>query len=89
MVTKNEASFKSTWRLLRENILQIVWVPCVAHYIDLMLEDISKMEDVHETVEGEDDYGVTHEKINRIMSYLDQGLQDSLHIVFPRVSSPL
>lgn len=46
-----------------------------------MLEDISKMEDVHETVEGEDDYGVTHEKRNRIMSYLDQGLQDLLHSV--------
>jgi hypothetical protein len=42
LVTDNEASYKAAGRLLMEKRRHIYWVPCAAHSIDLMMEDIGK-----------------------------------------------
>ena len=43
VVTDNEASFKASGMLLMEKRKHLFWSPCVAHCIDLMLEDIASM----------------------------------------------
>ena len=43
VVTDNEASFKAAGMLLMEKLKHLFWSPCVAHCIDLMLEDIASM----------------------------------------------
>ena len=40
VVTDNEASFKVAGMLLMEKRRHLLWSPCTAHCIDLMLEDI-------------------------------------------------
>ncbi|RWR88754.1 Glutathione S-transferase 1 [Cinnamomum micranthum f. kanehirae] len=47
----NAANFKAAAKKLREKHRSIIWVPCTAHCIDLMLEDIGKLDDVRETID--------------------------------------
>jgi len=51
IVTDNAANFKAAAKKLREKHRSIIWVLCTAHCIDLMLEDIGILDDVHDTVD--------------------------------------
>ena len=51
IVTDNEASFKAADHLLMEKRKHLFWSPCVAHCIDLMLEDIGSLKSVKETLD--------------------------------------
>ncbi|RVW66251.1 hypothetical protein CK203_066386 [Vitis vinifera] len=51
VVTDNEASFKAVGMLLMEKRKHLFWSPCVAHCIDLMLEDIGSMKQIKETLD--------------------------------------
>ena len=51
VVTDNEASFKAAGRMLMEKRKHLFWSPCVAHCIDLMLEDIDFAKLVKETLD--------------------------------------
>ena len=51
VVIDNEASFKTTSMLLMEKRKHLFWSPCVAHCIDLMLEDIGNMKQIKETLD--------------------------------------
>ncbi|CAD6225790.1 unnamed protein product [Miscanthus lutarioriparius] len=43
IVTDNGANFKAAGRLLMERIPHLFWTPCAAHCLDLLLEDIGKI----------------------------------------------
>ena len=43
VVTDNGANFKAAGRILMERIPTLFWTPCAAHCLDLMLEDIGKI----------------------------------------------
>ena len=51
VVTDNEASFKAADMLLMKKRKHLFWSPCVAHCIDLMLEDIASMKQIKETLD--------------------------------------
>ncbi|RWR90997.1 hypothetical protein CKAN_02013200 [Cinnamomum micranthum f. kanehirae] len=51
VVTDNTANFETTGRTLLEKMPHIVWVSCAAHCIDLILDDIGKLDDVHKTID--------------------------------------
>ena len=51
VVTDNETSFKVAGMLLMEKQKHLLWSPCAAHYIDLMLEDIASMKQINETLD--------------------------------------
>ena len=51
VVTDNAANYATTGRLLSAKYPTIFWTPCAAHCIDLMLEDIRKMEWVQAVVQ--------------------------------------
>ncbi|XP_057837206.1 uncharacterized protein LOC131047347 isoform X2 [Cryptomeria japonica] len=51
VVTDNAANYVAAGRLLMERHPSIVWTPCAAHCIDLMLEDIGKIPWVKRCVE--------------------------------------
>ncbi|RVX01740.1 hypothetical protein CK203_024334 [Vitis vinifera] len=51
VVTNNEASFKAAGMLLMEKRKHLFWSPCVAHCIDLMLEDIASMKHIKEILD--------------------------------------
>ena len=51
LVTDNEASFKAPGHLLMEKREHLFWSPCVAHCIDLMLEDIDFVKSIKETLD--------------------------------------
>ena len=42
VITDNAANYVLTGKMLEEKYTTIFWTPCVAHCIDLMLEDICK-----------------------------------------------
>ena len=44
VVTDNGANYKAADRLLMEKIPTMYWTPCAAHCLDLMLEDIGKLQ---------------------------------------------
>ena len=50
VVTDNEASFKVASMLLMEKRRHLLWSPCTAHCIDLMLEDIGSIKQIKETL---------------------------------------
>ena len=52
IVTDNEASYKKAGKLLMRKWPHLYWVPCAAHCIDLMLEDIGKEDEVKKVVEA-------------------------------------
>ncbi|XP_015649249.1 uncharacterized protein [Oryza sativa Japonica Group] len=49
IITDNGSNYKKACRLLRQEYPTIVWQPCVAHTINLMLKEVGKMPD-HESV---------------------------------------
>ena len=51
VVTNNMANFKAMGKILHDKMAHIVWLPCAAHCIDLMLENIGKLEDVQKTID--------------------------------------
>jgi len=51
VVTDNAANYVAAGRLLSAKYPTIFWTPCAAHCIDLMLEDIGKMEWVQAVVQ--------------------------------------
>ncbi|KAF1888925.1 hypothetical protein Lal_00036638 [Lupinus albus] len=52
IVTDNAANYKATIELLMRKMMKLYWTPCVAHCIDLMLEDFEKKILIHkETIE--------------------------------------
>ncbi|MQL71915.1 hypothetical protein Taro_004259 [Colocasia esculenta] len=48
--TMNEASYKAAGRKLMAKRHHLYWVPCAAHSLDLMMEDIGKDKHVHDLV---------------------------------------
>ena len=51
VVIDNEASFKVAGHLLMEKKSHLFWSPCIAHCINLMIEDIDSMKSVKETLD--------------------------------------
>ena len=51
VITDNASNYVLTCRLLEEKQRTIFWTPCAAHCIDLMLEDIGKLDWVKNTVD--------------------------------------
>jgi hypothetical protein len=51
VITDNPSNYVATGRMLEEKHRTIWWTPCAAHCLDLMLEDIGKIEWVKKTVE--------------------------------------
>ena len=51
IVTDNEVSFKRAGHLLMEKRNHLFWSPCMAHCIDLILENIGSMKSVKETLD--------------------------------------
>ena len=51
VVTDNEASFKAAGHMLMEKRKHLFWSPCATHCIDLMLEDISSVKSIKETLD--------------------------------------
>jgi len=52
VITDNVANYVATGGLLMERYPNLFWTPCVAHCIDLMLEDIGKIPFVRDIVES-------------------------------------
>jgi hypothetical protein len=50
LVTDNGANFKKACAMVVEEFTRIVWQPCCAHTVNLMLKDISKFPEVVQTV---------------------------------------
>ncbi|KAF1893456.1 hypothetical protein Lal_00001934, partial [Lupinus albus] len=46
LVTDNAANYKAAWTMLNEKFPSILWSPCGAHCLNLILGDIGKMEHV-------------------------------------------
>ena len=53
-MTDNTTNFKAAWKIL-DKMPHIVQVPCAVHCINLMLEDIGKLEDVQKHNRGRKD----------------------------------
>jgi hypothetical protein len=51
VITDNAANYVAAGKMLEEKHRTIWWTPCAAHCLDLMLEDIGKIEWVKKTVE--------------------------------------
>ncbi|KAL3506747.1 hypothetical protein ACH5RR_032129 [Cinchona calisaya] len=61
IVTDNASNYKEAGKLLIEKRKRLFWTPCVAHCIDLMLEDLEKKDIVHK---------VTIAKARKVVSYV-------------------
>ena len=75
-LTNNVANFKATGKILHDKMPHIVWVPCAAHCIDLMLKDIGKLEDVLKTIdEGKMVIGLiyNHQFMSNLLREMNQG----------------
>ena len=51
IITDNASNYVLAGKLLEEKHPTIFWTPCAAHCIDLMLEDIGKLDWVKNTVD--------------------------------------
>jgi hypothetical protein len=51
VIIDNASNYVVASKLLEEKHPTIFWTPCVAHYLDLMLEDIGKLEWVKKVVD--------------------------------------
>ncbi|XP_031394655.1 uncharacterized protein LOC116206052 [Punica granatum] len=49
-VTDNAANYVAAGRLLEQEFRTIFWSPCTAHYINLILSDIGKLDEVNDIV---------------------------------------
>lgn len=56
IVIDNEIAFKVAGKLLMDKRKHLYWTPCAAHCIDLILEDIEKMEKVRDNKKGHKNY---------------------------------
>uniref|UniRef100_A0A8R7V3T3 DUF659 domain-containing protein n=1 Tax=Triticum urartu TaxID=4572 RepID=A0A8R7V3T3_TRIUA len=45
VVSDNGSNYKAVGRLLMEKYPTMYWTPCVAHCLDLMLEDVGKIKE--------------------------------------------
>eukprot|EP00253_Pinus_taeda_P010742 PITA_10742 len=52
VITDNAANYVAAGKMLIETYPNLFWTPCVAHYIDLMLEDIGKIPTMRDIVES-------------------------------------
>jgi hypothetical protein len=52
VITNNASNYVLAGKMLEEKHKTIFWTPCVAHCIDLMLEDIGKQEWIKNTIEN-------------------------------------
>ena len=52
VITDNAANYVATGRMLMDRHPTLFWTPCVAHCIDLMLEDIGKIPFVKDIVDS-------------------------------------
>jgi hypothetical protein len=59
VVTDNRANFKSAGRILMERVPTLFWTPCVAHCLDLMLQDIGKVKEFNTCI--------NHAKVTRFI----------------------
>ncbi|CAN6248725.1 unnamed protein product [Urochloa humidicola] len=50
VITDNGANYKAAGRILMERIPTLFWSPCAAHCLDLMLEDIGKLQPFKKTI---------------------------------------
>ena len=50
VVMDNVANYVVVGRLLEKEFPKLVWSPCASHYINLMLQDMGKLEEVSEVV---------------------------------------
>jgi len=50
VITDNGANYKAAGRLLMERIPTLFWSPCAAHCLDLMFEDIGKLQPFQKTI---------------------------------------
>ena len=50
IVTDNAANYVAAGRLLEKEFPKIYWSPCAVHYMNLMLQDFGKFEEVSEIV---------------------------------------
>ena len=50
IVTDNAANYVATRKLLEKEFPKLSWSPCVAHCINLMLQDMGKLEEVSEAI---------------------------------------
>lgn len=46
----DETSFKAIERMTHKEFPTIVWTPCAAHCMNIMFKDISKMQDLNDTM---------------------------------------
>jgi hypothetical protein len=52
VVTDNGANFKAAGRILTERIPTLFWTRCVAHCLDLLLEDLGKIKEFHKCIDS-------------------------------------
>ena len=50
VITDNGANYKAAGRILMERIPTLFWSPCAAHCLDLMLEEIGKLQASKKTI---------------------------------------
>jgi len=50
VITDNGANYKAIGRILMERIPTLFWSPCVAHCLDLMMEEIGKLQAFKKTI---------------------------------------
>ncbi|KAL4374287.1 hypothetical protein AHAS_Ahas05G0166700 [Arachis hypogaea] len=50
IVTDNAANYVAAGRLLEAEFPKLYWSPCAAHYVNLMFQDIGKLQEVSQTV---------------------------------------
>jgi hypothetical protein len=51
-ITDNTVNYMALGKKLAKKFGLFFWTPCVAHCIDLMLEDIGSMDEIKHTIEG-------------------------------------
>jgi hypothetical protein len=51
IITNNVGNYVVVGRMLMERHRSLVWTPCVAHCIDLMLEDMGKASFINEAID--------------------------------------
>jgi hypothetical protein len=51
VVTDNGANFKAAGRIMMERMPHLFWTPCVAHYLDFLLEDIGNIKEFNSCID--------------------------------------
>ena len=82
--TDNAANFKAAGMILLEKKPHIVCVQCAAHCVDLMLEDIGKLEDNKKTIEGKMIASMIYN--HQFMTYLLRELNQGHDLLRPGIT---